>query len=370
MTTKKSTRVTVNKMEREILLGAVDTAIMFAKSLQFATVLSFFINLIKTKSSILVGLSRPTVEHFTQNETISSPASRFLSKSLAYQQASTTFLTGDGLKQECINVFGKRVFQHLGQTADVKAVREALMAKKCKLSSSAIFDNLHTKNSRIKNSDKLMKIAAATGIIDPVKVWPNRSEIDPLELIGAISIAADQQNVFAIDIRGYTKIMEPLDMWIKLLDAIGNKCIFVAGFGEDEGVLTATHLQILRDRIESGHLSIRRWFIEVTPPSRRIMLLGLNLVGPPKPRGVAARTAAAAAPPAADRKFTVFTYAKRTDKLLWNSLDEERRKEQPRLAWLFAPKKVWNKDVVRKAALQNTVTTYDAAQHFINNNNN
>ena len=44
MTMVKSTRVRVTKLERMILLDAVDLSIKFAKSLHFATLFCFFVN--------------------------------------------------------------------------------------------------------------------------------------------------------------------------------------------------------------------------------------------------------------------------------------------------------------------------------------
>ena len=384
-------RVNPTNIENTIFENILRLSIQFAKDLQFATIVIYFVNLLKTTYSSSSkrqrdAMSDKVFEHFIRDSTIRSAAGRFIEKSPLYVEARVTFLTGSRLEDEFLNIFGKRPPRDQGQRADMRAIREQILAKKAKLESHSVRDNLLVKTNRIKNINKLKKIALDTGIIDLVQVFPDRTKIDPIEVIDAIRQAAAQDNVFAVDIRGYIKLMQPLDIWVQFLDAISYTRIFVAGFGEDKGVLTAEHLQILRDRIASGELSLRRWYLEVTPRPRRALLLSLNLVGPPPLKQSAVKQTAAKKPPPPRRrgrpssspvaaaattadplkKFTVFTYAKREDKILLDSiLDVETIKQQPRLAWLYAPEKLWSDDIVKKAALQNTVTTYQTAQEFI-----
>ena len=350
---KQTRRFRPTQADKNILDNAVIETIDYASSLQLADLVKYFIN--RLKSTKGVGLSKDIFGHFTayhddQTPLTRTPAGKYFALSLEYKRRKSSFLTGERLKEESLSVLGKRVFSVSNQKANVAAVREAINAKTfCGIESRAIEDNIASKLIKLDRLRLLEVQAKKTGFLDISIVWPRHYALIPHEVIEAIKMVISRYRVYGIDIRGCIKLMQDYEIWSQLLGALSHTTVCVIGLGEDQGVLKYKHMQLFKQLIENGTISIRRYFIEAGLLARRKELLRLALLGPQK------------------NVYTVFTLAKREDALLWHSLKEhpEQRKLQPRLAWLHAPEEFWRTDIVGKAALQKSVTNYETAQSFI-----
>jgi hypothetical protein len=351
-----TSRVRLTKEEHDLLESILAETINFCKSQQYADLVKAFCNTLEAKYNrwIQMGRSEKVINHFLERGDINTPAAettagKFISKSKHYKPVRDKHLTGNKLKAMSENILGKRSYTSGGSVANAAAVREDIMSKKMKLQTNAIKDSLNKKIKKNNNSKWLKKNSAKTGIIDPYLIWPMREDINEKEVIDAIRIAAHQKDVFVIDIRGYLKLMRDYEIWKEFLLAIANTNIFMIGLGEDSQCLKIEHLELFQDMIRTGQLAIKRFYIESNDP-RRIELLRLRLVGPNPDKSI----------------VTIFTDAKKEDKILWSSLANNKvRKTYPRLAWLFAPERIWVTDIANKLQMQKTVTTYETAQRFI-----
>ena len=369
---EKKQRIKPTYAERTILDNAVAVTLKFAACLQLSVLVSFFLNLLRSKHSPNakdgMGLSKKLFEHFTDvliEDEATSPGARFIQTASAYLEARSKYPKGNDLEEESHRVLGKRVFNLGNCRANVFVVREALAAKQCRLDSSVIYDSLVIKSNKKLNELRACQMVKNTGILDLSVIWPRKYAVDPSEVIAVIRTTVQQQVVYGVDIRGFINIMGPLETFIQFLGVLVNTTVCMLGLGEDLNVLTKAHFEVFRAMIVSGQLSIRRYYVNILPRSRRTMLLALNLVGPAKKQS----SSSSKKQTQKNNIYTVFTYAKREDFILWKSInDVELRKQQPRLAWLHAPKQFWDNDIVHKAALQHSVTNYDTAQQFINNN--
>jgi hypothetical protein len=224
------------------------------------------------------------------------------------------------VKEECKFAQGRR---------DMKMADE--IGKNCK-------GVVMQRNKRKKCVEGIIAEANEKGLADITRVWRDfQSCITAMEevCLEAISAVATMKNVYVLDIHKLTCLFH-FPVFAKVLDILTSSHIFAVNMGEDEGIFTRAHFNLLSSKILNGSSPIRRWFVELGR-SRRQMVAECGLVKHNKPN--------------------VFALARREDKRLWMQGD----RTSPRLAWLLAPASAYTVAMQYNTAMQDSTCNWERA---------
>jgi hypothetical protein len=133
---------------------------------------------------------------------------------------------------------------------------------------------LMVKTKRKQCVQAIQAQANATGVADITRVWRDlQSSTKAMAEVSlkAIAAVARLKHVYVLDIHGMTCLFQ-FPIFEKVLELLAHSHIFTINMGEDAGRFDQPHFDLLASKICDGSSALCRWFVELNPTQRAILV--------------------------------------------------------------------------------------------------